>query len=119
MYGQAAAPPIKVMNSRRLMTRPRNKIILHRKTVPPEGAHNVRFGSEADMCAAIRHVRFAPNSDRKSGLPRKAMSALPPKADMCSALAYVCFGPKAEVASLIDDFVGADERRRALSRRLQ
>lgn len=32
---------------------------------------NVRFGSEADVCSAKRHVRFAPNSDRKSGLPRK------------------------------------------------
>jgi hypothetical protein len=28
---------------------------------------NVRFGSKADMCAAISHVRFTPNSDRKSG----------------------------------------------------
>jgi hypothetical protein len=26
---------------------------------------DVRFGSKADMCAAIRHVRFYPNSDRK------------------------------------------------------
>src|SRR5262249_4417175 len=25
---------------------------------------DVRFGSEADMCAAMRHVRFTPNSDR-------------------------------------------------------
>src|SRR5215813_12941581 len=40
---------------------------------------NVRFGSKADMCAAQRHVRFTPDSDRKSGLPHKAMSALPPK----------------------------------------
>jgi hypothetical protein len=28
---------------------------------------NVRFGSEADMCNAPTHVRFTPNSDRKSG----------------------------------------------------
>jgi len=41
----------------------------------------VRFGSEADICSAKGHVRFAPNSDRKSA-PRKAMSALPPKADI-------------------------------------
>jgi hypothetical protein len=26
----------------------------------------VRFGSLADICAAKRHVRFTPNSDRKS-----------------------------------------------------
>jgi hypothetical protein len=50
------------------------------------------------MCAAKRHVRFGPNSDRKSGLPQTVMSALPPKADMCSALAYVCYGPKADIS---------------------
>jgi len=27
----------------------------------------VRFGSKADICAAQNHVRFTPNSDRKSG----------------------------------------------------
>jgi hypothetical protein len=27
---------------------------------------DVRFGSEADMCAAKRDVRFTPNSDPKS-----------------------------------------------------
>jgi hypothetical protein len=46
---------------------------------------NVRFGSLADICGAIDHVRFASNSDRKSGFPHKMMSALPPKADMCGA----------------------------------
>ena len=61
----------------------------------------VRFGSKADVCAAQSRVRFAPNSDRESGFPRKVMSALPPKADMCSALAHVCFGPKADIRSFI------------------
>jgi hypothetical protein len=28
---------------------------------------DVRFGSKADMCGATAHVRFTPNSDRKSG----------------------------------------------------
>ena len=37
----------------------------------------VRFGSKADICAATSHVRFTPNSDRESGFPQKAMSALP------------------------------------------
>jgi len=55
---------------------------------------DVRFGSKADICAATSHVRFTPNSDRKSRHAQTVMSALPPKADMCSALAYVCFGPK-------------------------
>jgi len=35
---------------------------------------NVRFGSKADICAAISHVRFTPNSDRESGLPAKVLS---------------------------------------------
>jgi hypothetical protein len=48
-------------------------------------------------CSAKRHVRFTPNSDRKSGHQFRVMSALPPKADMCSALADVCFGPKADI----------------------
>jgi hypothetical protein len=29
------------------------------------GFVDVRFGSEADMCSAKRHVRFTPNSDIK------------------------------------------------------
>jgi hypothetical protein len=51
--------------------------------------HNVRFGSKADICGAKSHVRFTPNSGRKSGHPHKVMSALPPKADMCAAMAHV------------------------------
>ena len=43
---------------------------------------HVRFGSKADMCAANSHVRFTLESDRESGFPQKAMSALPPKADI-------------------------------------
>ena len=30
---------------------------------------DVRFGSKADICTAIGHVRLTPNSDRKSGHP--------------------------------------------------
>ena len=58
---------------------------------------DVRFGSKADICAAIRHVRFTPDNDRESEFPHKVMSALLLKADMCSALAYVCFGPIADI----------------------
>jgi len=50
---------------------------------------NVRFGSQADICSAKRHVRFAPNSDRDSGLALTVMSALPLKADMCGAPGHV------------------------------
>jgi hypothetical protein len=32
----------------------------------------VRFGSQADICAATGHVRFTPNSDRKSEFPHPA-----------------------------------------------
>ena len=28
---------------------------------------HVRFGSKADICGAINHVRFTPNGDRESG----------------------------------------------------
>jgi hypothetical protein len=49
------------------------------------------------MCAAITDVRFTPNSDRKSEIPQKAMTALHPKADMCGATRHVRFGPKADI----------------------
>src|SRR5262249_54893844 len=42
---------------------------------------DVRFGSKADMCGATWDVRYTPNSDRESGLPQTAMSALPPCVD--------------------------------------
>src|SRR5262249_29910202 len=64
-----------------------------RKEAPPITKPHVRFGSKADICSATRHVRFTPNSDRKSGLPQTVMSALPPKADMCGATSDVRFGP--------------------------
>jgi hypothetical protein len=47
------------------------------------------------------HVRFTPNSDRKSRHPQDCMSALPPKADMCGALANVRFGPIADIADCV------------------
>src|SRR5512147_3270511 len=49
------------------------------------------------MCVAISHVRFTPNSDRKSGHAAMVMSALHLKADMCGALSHVCFGPIADM----------------------
>ena len=50
-----------------------------------KGRFDVRFGSKADVCVAKPHVRFTPNSDRKSGLALTVMSAFTLKADMCSA----------------------------------
>jgi len=58
---------------------------------------DVRFGSLADICGAISHVRFAPDSDRKSRLAQTVMSALASKADVCGANRYVCFGPIADI----------------------
>ena len=77
---------------------------------PTRNLVHVRFGSEADICGATTHVRFAPNSDRESGLPPKVMSAIPPKADMCDATRDVRYGPKADITSgLVDYFIGAAE----------
>jgi hypothetical protein len=72
----------------------------------------VRFGSKADTCAATSRVRFTPVSDRESGHPKNAMSALPPKADMCGARANVCYGPIADISvALFDHLVGALQER--------
>jgi hypothetical protein len=49
------------------------------------------------MCDAKGDVRFAPESDRESGLQQPVMSALPQIADMCGATAHVGFGPKADI----------------------
>ena len=59
---------------------------------------DVRFGSKADMCGATRDVRFTPNSDRESGPPQTAMSALPQIADMCGAPADVCWAKSGHLA---------------------
>src|SRR5262249_61441423 len=96
------------MNSRRLIAsseaQERDAVQVQSSTL--EGAH-VRFGSKADICSAQAHVRFTPNSDRKSRLPRKVMSALPPKADMCSAVPHVRFGPQADILPFATKFRSA------------
>src|SRR5262245_7572322 len=67
------------------------------------------------MCAAKSDVRLTPNSDRESGLPQTAMSALPPRADMCGATSDVRFGPKADSCTaaksvLFDHLVAGGEQ---------
>ena len=42
---------------------------LHKEQGRRKGSSDVRFGSLADICTAIGHVRFTPNSDRESGFP--------------------------------------------------
>src|SRR5262245_59939878 len=77
---------------------------------------DVRFGSLADVVVsridarftpesrhlrcAPTHVRFTPNSDRKSRHAQMVMSALPLKADMCGATRDVRFGPIADMCAL-------------------
>src|SRR5262249_52947589 len=109
-----APHPIRLLRShrerpqRRGTTEKRNELATPSpaQTCTGEGPAHVRFGSKADICGATSHVRFTPNSDRKSGYLRFVMSALPPRADMCSALAHVRFGPKAD----IEEF-GAHQRK--------
>src|SRR6185295_620094 len=97
--GIAAAPPTKLMKSRRLIASPRGsgQGIVAAQTCAGEGPINVRFGSKADMCGAREHVRFTPNSDHKSRHAALVMSALHLKADMCGANRHVCFGPIADI----------------------
>jgi hypothetical protein len=52
------------------------------------------------MCSAPAYVRFTPNSDRESGFPHEAMSALPLNADMCDAKPNVCFRSKRKIGFL-------------------
>jgi hypothetical protein len=59
---------------------------------------DVRFESQADMCTAIGHVRFTPNSNRESRHRQPVMSALPSIADMCGATSDVGYGPKADIS---------------------
>jgi hypothetical protein len=59
------------------------------------------------MCGAKGHVRFTPNSDRKSGHARLAVSALHPKADMCGATSDVGYGPKADIGPTSDERTNA------------
>ena len=44
---------------------------------------------------------------KQTSAVQNGMSALPPIADMFGATRNVRFVPKADIASLIDDFVGA------------
>ena len=76
--GHVATPPISVMNSRRLILVPRpQKSIVTTLFGILEGLIDVRFGSKADICAAIGHVRFAPESGHvrcSYGCPLRAKS---------------------------------------------
>ena len=73
--------------------------------LPPIATAKADFGKPscllyppiADMCGAPTDVRFTPDSDRESGPPQTAMSALLSKADMCGAVPHVCFGPIADI----------------------
>src|SRR5262245_58522073 len=59
----AATPPINEMNSRRLVASPEARTN-HTNDLNQRAGRgpNVRFGSKADICTAIGHVRFTPES---------------------------------------------------------
>jgi hypothetical protein len=69
------------MNSRRLIVAPEGQQIVATFALAQEECP-CPLWVKADICSAISHVRFTPNSDRKSGFPHKVMPALPPKADI-------------------------------------
>jgi hypothetical protein len=70
---------------------------------------DVRFGSEADMCAAKRHVRFTPNSDRKSGhstvsaIRRVARKAFPTHGEIHLFLRVVQTWMQCQVGRTVED----------------
>jgi hypothetical protein len=45
----------------------------------------VRFGSSADICTAMGHVRFTPNSDRESRFPKSSCPLYPRKGTLRSS----------------------------------
>jgi len=49
------------------------------------------------------------SSQKQTFCGAAAMSALPPKADMCGATRHIRFVPIADVAPLLDHFIGAGE----------
>ena len=51
---------------------------------------NVRFGSEADICAATRDVRFAANSDRKSRHAANGHVRFTPESGRVGANRHIC-----------------------------
>jgi hypothetical protein len=71
-------------------------IYIARMTVNLMLRPDVRFGSEADICSAKGHVRFAPNSDRTSRHAANGHVRFTPK-DVYGANRHVCFGPKADI----------------------
>src|SRR6516225_1463199 len=66
VIGHAAAPPISVMNSRRLIAAPEamtgHRTNAHLNSGRGQEASDVRFGSKADISLSPDDVRFTPNS---------------------------------------------------------
>jgi hypothetical protein len=62
------------------------------------GWDNVRFGSKADICAAKSDVRFTLDSDRKSGHPQTAISALPPESGRVRRKPSCLLWPEADMS---------------------
>ena len=77
--------------SPRLSTECRSGLNLRWESPRCLGSREVRFGSKADICGATSHVRFTPDSDRKSRHPQKVMSALPVATGPIEACNQACF----------------------------
>src|SRR6185503_19408258 len=60
----------------------------------------------------FRDVRFTPNSDRKSGLPQKVMSASPSKRTCAVQTVMSAKGQKRTYHDLLDHFVRGDQQPR-------
>ena len=67
------------------------------------------LGQKQTYALQKAHVRFTPNSDRESGFPHKAMSALPLKADMCVQIEMSAMGQKRTSGCLFDHLAGLRE----------
>ena len=70
---------------------------------------------QKQTCALHKPMSALLNSDRESGFPQKAMSALPPKADMCGATRDVRLVPKADIEGISRCPLSANSGHRAAS----
>jgi len=67
---------------------------------------DVRFGSEADTCAAKSDVRFTPDSDRESGFSRTAICLLYPQKQTCAVQSEMSAKGQKRTSLLIEQLIG-------------
>src|SRR6185312_11191318 len=76
---------------------------------------DVRFGSEADICAATSHVRFTPNSDRKSRHAANGHVCFPPESGHVQCTSSCLLWAKSGHGRSVVQLPGADAGDLALS----